>query len=226
MDEVLSAVVPSAIRPQVNNAPAGLPATINSAARVIPTLDTATNNSTSTQAITGGSPAISVTRVAGNSVSTNSQAETTNPAIPSNGSASNNSEQTKSSSSSLSSEAISPRSTSNDNALPVIAAQWVAGGGAGLGRVDIQLPRQAIGSNGPGVLIQLPPQAAAITSAVGSSDVRLSNLDNAPAPSWVQYSPQTGGLVISNVPAGSLPAQIKISVGNAQVTIQINAPGN
>ena len=144
---------------------------------------------------------------------------------PSSSNSSSNEANKPSSSTASSEAAATTRTSSSANTIPVIAAQWVATGTAGAGRVDIQLPRQVIGANGPEVLIQLPPQAAAITNAAGNASVRLSNLDNAPAPSWVQYSPQSGGLVIGKVPAGSLPTQIKMTVGNAQVTVQINAPG-
>jgi hypothetical protein len=109
--------------------------------------------------------------------------------------------------------------------LPVVAAKWVNVNSASGAQLDVRLPRQVVGTAASSVLIELPTQ---VTSAIGNASavVKVTSADNGPAPAWVQYSPQRGGLVVGNVPAGSLPAQIKLVVGNQQFSVQLGSPVN
>lgn len=89
----------------------------------------------------------------------------------------------------------------------------------------MQLPNQVMGTAGStSVVVQLPSSVVAQVAA--GAPVKLNAMDNSAAPSWVQYSPQQGGLVIGNVPAGALPTQIRMLVGQQQLMVQLNAPTN
>ena len=104
---------------------------------------------------------------------------------------------------------------------PVIAAKLVSGGPGQSSVVNVQLPQTLIGAGSSGVVVQLP---SSVTSAVaGGAQVKLSAMDNSAAPAWVQYSPQQGGLIVGNVPAGVLPTQIRLLVGQQQLTVQLSA---
>lgn len=109
--------------------------------------------------------------------------------------------------------------------LPVVAAKWVGANPTSGAQLDVRLPRQVVGSAASSVLIELPSQ---VTSAIGggAAAVKVTAANNGPAPAWVQYSAQRGGLVVGNVPAGSLPAQIRLTVGQQQFSVQLGAPAN
>lgn len=121
--------------------------------------------------------------------------------------------------------AASQSAQTSGAALPVVNAQWLGTQAGQVGVVQVQLPRQVIGTTSSVVLVQLPPQAAA-SAASSASGVKLTTVDNAPAPNWVQYSPQQGGLVVGKVPDGALPTQIKMTVGNQQIVVQLGAASN
>jgi hypothetical protein len=117
-----------------------------------------------------------------------------------------------------------PATSTKPKALPVAASKWQPSAQNQAGLLEVQLPKQVIGATSASVVVQLPSSVAADVAA--GAAVKLNAMDNSAAPGWVQYSPQQGGLVVGNVPAGALPTQIRMLVGQQQLTIQLNAPGN
>ena len=87
------------------------------------------------------------------------------------------------------------------------------------GVITVSVPKE-IATSGSGFTFPMPAQITE-TAVIGGTHVTTTMQDGSPLPSWVQYDPQTNVFVVTNVPAGGLPLQVLVKVGDqtAQVTI-------
>jgi len=89
----------------------------------------------------------------------------------------------------------------------------------GRGTIVVTVPATPARS-GPGFSFLLPEEIATAVAA-GTVTEKVSLPDGSPLPAWLHYSPDTRRFVASEVPAGSLPLFVVVSVGERRWVVEI-----
>jgi hypothetical protein len=76
-------------------------------------------------------------------------------------------------------------------------------------------------TSGNGLVVPLPTEMLAATPAA-RSEVRVTQADGRPIPSWIRYSAEDHSLVVGAVPDGAYPLRLLVTVGNQQTVLQIS----
>ena len=74
---------------------------------------------------------------------------------------------------------------------------------------------------GAGFAIPIPNQVVNASNA-NKQEIKISLESNAPAPSWIKFSPETKSFAASEIPAKSLPIKLALTVGNYRTVIVLS----
>ena len=88
------------------------------------------------------------------------------------------------------------------------------------GTIAVSVPKE-IATSGNGFTFPMPAQITE-SAAIGGVRLSLTMQDGSPLPSWVQYDAQTNVFVVTNVPAGGLPLQVLVTVGDQTTQVSIS----
>jgi hypothetical protein len=88
------------------------------------------------------------------------------------------------------------------------------------GVVSVVVPKGTAGTDA-GLAIPIPAQVISASTAAKQT-IKITLANNAPAPSWIKFSPETKSFAATSVPAKSLPIQLALTVGNYRTLIQLS----
>jgi hypothetical protein len=86
------------------------------------------------------------------------------------------------------------------------------------GMVSVELPAQIAG---PGMPFSFPLPAE-LSEAAATAPVRVSLNNGAPLPSWLRYLPLEKSFVANSTPAGALPLEVLVRIGDRSWTVLIS----
>jgi hypothetical protein len=88
------------------------------------------------------------------------------------------------------------------------------------GVVSVVVPKGTAGTSA-GFSITIPSQVITASNA-SNQEIKISLVNNAPAPSWIKFSPETKSFSASAMPAKSLPIKLVLKVGNYRTVIELS----
>jgi hypothetical protein len=87
------------------------------------------------------------------------------------------------------------------------------------GVVTVAIPKGTSGTNAE-IAIPVPVQVVNVSNAT-NQEIKVTLANNAPAPSWIKFSPETKSFAASAVPPKSLPIKLALTVGNYRTVIEL-----